>query len=555
MNDDHIKKAQSEQNARIAGLYGDNLQKGGVGSGRHPLHDKLDKFLEKFPNNAASWNQATDEVRDLARTAKEYHNELDLDVASDDPKAHESHDFRVHKTPADWNTKGKKYIQDTVSKMSDATKNAFMERHSHWLDGKVEKSEDMDLQKANEIVDDYFEKGGKAAVMGEKRTFGGREYIKTADGWKFHGKGTGAKAQEHAKGTSDGGKVEKKDGNNDDTYAAYSRGDISAEEGQRQLRKDEIKEKQHHESKLPTTEFLNNKDKYSISFTVEQEAKGAAAARYVVNEENLSHSQLKALVKKHHKQSSLSSSGRRVGNIIVKNLDTKKNQNMDRSKFLDEPKNESDKTEEKKAVSKITQKKFDELTELIRDSKAKGENAYKLGYVEHREKAKEYKKKLDALCEVHDMSLFTNTKSYRSWLSPGPMKISDDHNHEAYSFNVKRGAEKNSSTFDIPTDQGIKDKKESRKKALKGIASGTTVYFSPGGYHFMVSFRKTEQGNTTVELSGRPSNAVGRNPLFKEYEIKGWNIENQMSEVGKYDLKAVRNLMNSFNGKPISKYV
>lgn len=56
-----------------------------------------------------------------------------------------------------------------------------------------------ELQKA-EILD--IEKGGKRALIGEKRTFGGREYIKTAEGWKFHGKGTGTKAQEHAAGAT-----------------------------------------------------------------------------------------------------------------------------------------------------------------------------------------------------------------------------------------------------------------------------------------------------------------------------------------------------------------
>lgn len=50
---------------------------------------------------------------------------------------------------------------------------------------------------------DFLEKGGKRAVIGEKRTFGGREYIKTASGWKFHGKGTGEKAKGHAAGALD----------------------------------------------------------------------------------------------------------------------------------------------------------------------------------------------------------------------------------------------------------------------------------------------------------------------------------------------------------------
>lgn len=40
-------------------------------------------------------------------------------------------------------------------------------------------------------------KGGKRAQIGEIRTFGGRRYIKTVDGWKFFGKGTGKKAQSY----------------------------------------------------------------------------------------------------------------------------------------------------------------------------------------------------------------------------------------------------------------------------------------------------------------------------------------------------------------------
>lgn len=52
-----------------------------------------------------------------------------------------------------------------------------------------------DLSKAESID---LEKGGKKAFIGEKRMFGGKEYIRTKDGWKYHGKGTGVKAQEHA---------------------------------------------------------------------------------------------------------------------------------------------------------------------------------------------------------------------------------------------------------------------------------------------------------------------------------------------------------------------
>lgn len=41
-------------------------------------------------------------------------------------------------------------------------------------------------------------KGGVGVPVGTKKTFGGREYIKTADGWKYLGKGGGKKAKQHA---------------------------------------------------------------------------------------------------------------------------------------------------------------------------------------------------------------------------------------------------------------------------------------------------------------------------------------------------------------------
>jgi len=72
-----------------------------------------------------------------------------------------------------------------------------------------------ELTKA-EILD--IEKGGKRAMIGEKRTFAGREYIKTSDGWKFHGKGTGSKAQSHVAGALEHHVGEKK--------AAFKKEDI-----------------------------------------------------------------------------------------------------------------------------------------------------------------------------------------------------------------------------------------------------------------------------------------------------------------------------------------
>ncbi len=78
----------------------------------------LKKFLDKFPNNAKSWADATDEVRDIARTAKEYYNELE-------GKNIQPCDFRSMKTPSEWNTKGKAYIFKVYDKMNPKTKAEF----------------------------------------------------------------------------------------------------------------------------------------------------------------------------------------------------------------------------------------------------------------------------------------------------------------------------------------------------------------------------------------------------------------------------------------------
>lgn len=47
---------------------------------------------------------------------------------------------------------------------------------------------DEELEKS---ANDYFEKGKKAATIGEQRTFGGKEYIKVASGWRLVGKNKG----------------------------------------------------------------------------------------------------------------------------------------------------------------------------------------------------------------------------------------------------------------------------------------------------------------------------------------------------------------------------
>lgn len=46
-----------------------------------------------------------------------------------------------------------------------------------------------------------IQKGKEVAPIGTIKEMGGRNYIKTVEGWKYHGKGTGSKAQEHGEST------------------------------------------------------------------------------------------------------------------------------------------------------------------------------------------------------------------------------------------------------------------------------------------------------------------------------------------------------------------
>lgn len=106
---------------------------------KHPIFKKLAKFLNQFPDNATNWGQATDEVRDIARMAREFYTEIDLDMLHDEwetnPKAPQPLDFRKIKTPAEWNKQGKKYTFDTLAKMSDSAKDSFMHslKDNEWI--------------------------------------------------------------------------------------------------------------------------------------------------------------------------------------------------------------------------------------------------------------------------------------------------------------------------------------------------------------------------------------------------------------------------------------
>ena len=95
------------------------------------MRTKIEKFLTHFPKEAVCWSQATDEIRDLARTSREYLEELEEVIV-------EPLDFRSYKKPSEWNTNGRDYILANFDRMNDQTKKAFYERFEEWFDAEEE---------------------------------------------------------------------------------------------------------------------------------------------------------------------------------------------------------------------------------------------------------------------------------------------------------------------------------------------------------------------------------------------------------------------------------
>lgn len=90
---------------------------------------KLNKFLDKFPDDAKSWKDATDELPDMYNWIMEEYN--------DDIEDKEKHlitiDKKLTSSPSNWNTKYKQAIINGVSKLNDWQKTKFAERFNDWL--------------------------------------------------------------------------------------------------------------------------------------------------------------------------------------------------------------------------------------------------------------------------------------------------------------------------------------------------------------------------------------------------------------------------------------
>lgn len=86
--------------------------------------EDLRQALEReFPPNATSWAQATDEVRDMSRWARE---ELGIGESS-------ALNFGAITTPAEWNTKGIASIVGHFDAMNTRQRAAFLARASNFL--------------------------------------------------------------------------------------------------------------------------------------------------------------------------------------------------------------------------------------------------------------------------------------------------------------------------------------------------------------------------------------------------------------------------------------
>ena len=95
------------------------------------MRREIEQFLEQFPTDATSWAQATDEVRELARMAREHLEELEEVIV-------EPVDFRHAKTPAEWNSRGRAFILTCFDRMQGQTRRAFYERFKDWFGSEEE---------------------------------------------------------------------------------------------------------------------------------------------------------------------------------------------------------------------------------------------------------------------------------------------------------------------------------------------------------------------------------------------------------------------------------
>lgn len=90
--------------------------------------DLKDDFLAQFPNDADSWRDATDEIRDFTHEVRTSYNEYVLDTYEDGPGAIQSLNFRSFATPEEWNTEAKKQINQLWDYLPERNQHQILDR-------------------------------------------------------------------------------------------------------------------------------------------------------------------------------------------------------------------------------------------------------------------------------------------------------------------------------------------------------------------------------------------------------------------------------------------
>jgi hypothetical protein len=234
---DNLEKGRQQFRERIQGIYApkESLEKGGEGSrgGKVIGHTKSGKAV--YQKHFADHKNYSDFSHKEHSEAAAIHQLAGLKSESNDDKLHHYEACKDHEEQSDkiqgeefW---GKSQEDDSkVEKSQPSTPLEFQQLQKGRIAGIYKAGETLSEEELEESATNFLEKGGKSAVIGEIRTFGGRQYIKTSEGWKFHGKGGGAKAQSHV-ASSLGHHVAKVTGDDvDAAYAAASEGRKSPEE-------------------------------------------------------------------------------------------------------------------------------------------------------------------------------------------------------------------------------------------------------------------------------------------------------------------------------------
>jgi hypothetical protein len=139
------------------------------------MRTKIENYLAKFPKDATSWADATDEIRDLSRESRELLEDCDGITV-------ESVDFRACKTPAEWNTKGRDSIMANFDRMSEMTQKDFFAEYRTWFESAEPKKEWAMRMLDGSVL--YFDTNEKMVAHSVKpgvlyRTMGHTKYIVT----------------------------------------------------------------------------------------------------------------------------------------------------------------------------------------------------------------------------------------------------------------------------------------------------------------------------------------------------------------------------------------